>query len=301
MTCSRSLFIPALMAALVACGSGKNSRPIGPPYTADRLLSTPRPFEVGAVSTEGDEYGPVLTPDGRTMYFVKRIQRGRVEFIYSSTFSRGKWSKGGVVGFSGRWLDKEPFVSRDGKQIFFASNRPLTKDGAIRDVDLWSVTRRGRGWSDPVPLEVVNSDSTDSYPTLTRDGTLYFASDRAGGMGDYDIYRSRFVDGRYTAVENLGAPINTPGNEADPYIAEDESYMIFSSIREGGYGEGDLYISFRSAAGWSTPQVLPTSVNTFEYEYAPFVSPNGRYLFFSRGWGDILQIDLAAAGVNLSR
>ena len=298
----RSFSIAVCTIALTACASGSDvPRPIGPPYTPDRLLSLPRPFEVGTISTDADEYGPTFSPDGRTLYLVKRIERGKVEFIYSSQFSRGKWSAPRVTGFSGQWFDKEPFVTPDGKQIFFSSNRPLVRGAPIRDMDIWTVTKKFRGWRDPVRVDLVNSDSTDSYPTVTRDGTLYFASNRPGGRGDYDLYRTRLIDGRYTAPENLGDAINTSGNEADPYIAPDESYMIFSSIRPGGYGEGDLYITFNSAAGWSTPQILPTSVNSSEYEYTPLVTPDGKFLFFSRGWGEIFQVDLAAAGVNLSR
>jgi hypothetical protein len=77
--------------------------------------------------------------------------------------------------------------------------------------------------------------------------------------------------------------------------------MIFSSVREGGYGEGDLYISYQSAGQWSAPEILPTSVNSREYEYTPLISPDGRYLFFSRGWGDIFQVDVSAAGIKLNR
>lgn len=303
MTSFRSLCTASAIVILAGCASGKPEGRVtlGHPYTADRLLSLPKPFEVGTVSTEGDEYGPALSPDGRTLYLVRRVERGKVEFIYSSQFARGKWSVPRVVGFSGQWFDKEPFVTTDGKHIYFSSNRPLVRGSPIRDMDIWMVSKRMRGWSDPVRVDLVNSDSTDSYPSLSKDGTLYFASNRPGGKGDYDLYRSRMVNGRHTEPQNLGDALNTEGNESDPYIAPDESYLIFSSIRPGGYGEGDLYISFSSASGWSTPQILPTSVNSREYEYTPLVSPDGRYLFFSRGWGEIFQIDLAAAGVNLSR
>jgi len=131
-------------------------------------------------------------------------------------------------------------------------------------MDIFTVTKKMRGWSDAVQVESINSDSTDSYPSMTADGTLYFASNRSGGRGDYDLYRSRLVNGRNT----------------------------------GGYGEGDLYVSYNRGGSWSAPEILPTSVNSREYEYTPLVSPDGKYLFFSRGWGEIFQIDLAAAGVS---
>ena len=302
MSIARRLGLLAIPVALAGCSSAtqQSSRP-GAPYAADRLLKTPRPFEVGAITTDGDEYGPALTPDGRIMYFVKRVERGRVEYIYSSQFNGEKWLAPRVVGFSGQWFDKEPFVSVDGKRIYFASNRPWVKGNPPRDVDIWVVEKKLRGWSEAKHVDGIGSDSTDSYPSVTADGTIYFASNRAGGRGDYDIYRSRLLNGKYTEPENLGDAINTAGNEADPYIAPDESFMIFSSIRPGGYGEGDLYISYQQAGQWSAPEILPASVNSFEYEYTPLISPDGRYLFFSRGWGDILQIDVSAAGIKLNR
>ena len=291
----------ALTLAACASGSKQSAGGAGTPYGAPRLLKLPRPFEVGTITTEGDEYGPAITPDGRTIYFVKRVERGRIEYIYSSQWNGEKWLAPRIAGFSGQWFDKEPFVSLDGKRIFFASNRPWVKGNPPRDVDVWFVEKKLRGWGEATRVDFINSDSTDSYPTLTADGTIYFASNRAGGRGDYDIYRSRLVNGKYTEAENLGDVINTAGNEADPYIAPDESYMIFSSVRPGGYGEGDLYISRQQAGQWSTPQVLPTTVNSADYEYTPLVSPDGRYLFFSRGWGDIFQVDISAAGFQPTR
>jgi Tol biopolymer transport system component len=295
------MWLIAGVVLLAGCAGTQQSQRRGPPYAADRLLKLPRPFEVGIITTDGDEYGPALAPDGRTMYLVKRVERGRVEYIYSSQFNGERWIAPRVAGFSGQWFDKEPFVSLDGKRIYFASNRPWVKGNPPRDVDIWFVEKKFRGWSEAARVDFINSDSTDSYPALTADGTIYFASNRPGGRGDYDIYRSRLVNGKYTEAQNLGDAINTPGNEADPYIAPDESYMIFSSVREGGYGEGDLYISYQSAGQWSAPEILPTSVNSREYEYTPLISPDGRYLFFSRGWGDIFQVDVSAAGIKLNR
>ena len=88
--------------------------------------------------------------------------------------------------------------------------------------------------------------------------------------------------------------ISTSGNEADPYIAPDESYIIFSSVRAGGLGEGDLYISFNQKGKWTAPRSLGPTVNTSDYEYTPLVSPDKKHFFFSRGWGDIYQVELGA-------
>jgi hypothetical protein len=136
----------------------------------------------------------------------------------------------------------------------------------------------------------VNSDGYDNYPAVTANGTLYFASERAGGKGRADLYRSRLVDGRYTAAENLGDPINTPSVEADPYIAPDESFLIFCTEREDGFGEGDLYISYRNADSWTKPVNLGATINAAAFDYTPLVSPDQKRFYWSRGWGEIYEI-----------
>jgi len=91
----------------------------------------------------------------------------------------------------------------------------------------------------------------------------------------------------YPGAENLGAGINTAHGDDLPYIAPDESYLIFASDRPGGYGGRDLYVSYRSDARWSVPQNLGPAINTAAWELYPSVSPDGRYLFLTRrpgGW-----------------
>src|SRR5262245_46946937 len=82
-------------------------------------------FAEGIIETASDEYGPAFTPDGKTVYFTRRNNRRDSEFIYFSQLSEGRWSVPQVAPFSGKYFDKEPFVSPDGKQIFFASLRPV--------------------------------------------------------------------------------------------------------------------------------------------------------------------------------
>ena len=96
--------------------------------------------------------------------------------------------------------------------------------------------------------EVNAAGADDYYPTLTRSGTLVFSSNRPGGLGENDIYRARRVDGRWTTPENLGVPVNSASREYDPFIAPDESYLVFASERPGGLGGADLYVE-RAAAG----------------------------------------------------
>lgn len=80
------------------------------------------------------------------------------------------------------------------------------------------------------------------------------------------------------------------GPDADPYIDPDERFMIFSSIRPGGFGSGNLYITYNEDRSWSEPVNLGPPVNTDDYEYTPMLSADGEVLYFSRAWGNILEM-----------
>lgn len=270
------LFLAVLLAE--AC-----ARPVVVP-----VVPTVVPFATGA-----DDYGPAFMPDGKTVYFTRRVDRKGAENIVVSEWRGGRWSEARVATFSGGGQDKEPFVAPDGKRLFFASTRG--GGGARLGFDLWVVERVGASWGAPRKLDAsVNSDGYDNYPAVSANGTLYFASERAGGKGRADLYRSRFVDGRYAAAENLGEAINSSDTEADPYIAPDESFLIFCSARDEGFGEGDLYISFRDGDSWTPPRNLGATINGPQFEYTPLLSPDGKRFYWSRGWGGIYEISAAA-------
>jgi|GEM_PF-189148 len=292
-----SLIITLL--ASPAPGFGRHAQKAGGahPYATAGAIHAPRLFAEGIVNTSADEYGPAFTPDGRTIYFTRRSADRKMEHIYFSRFDGGRWGEPQVAPFSGKYFDKEPFITPDGRKLFFSSTRPVEPSAPARkDFNLWVVERTAAGasWGEARPLGAeVNSDTYDNYPAVAANGNLYFSSTRAGGQGSNDLYRARLVNGRYAPAENL-ASLNTPKSDADPYIAPDESYIIISTTREGSYGEGDLYISFNAGDRWTTPRNLGAGVNSATYEYTPLVSPDGKYLFFSRGWGDIYQLDASA-------
>ncbi len=253
-------------------------------------------FAEGVINTEADEYGPAITPGGDTVYFTRRVNRRDSEFIYVSRLSNGKWSTPEVASFSGKYFDKEPFVAPDGNRIFFASLRPIEgiEPKNRRDFNIWFVEKTASGWGEPKSVgTAVNSTAYENYPSVTAGGTLYFAGEREGGKGGNDLYRARLLNGKYEQVERLDS-LNTPNVDADPYIARDESYLIFCSDRSGGFGSGDLYISFNRNGRWTDPKNLGAAINTPEFEYTPLISPDGKRLFFSRGWGEIHYIDWKA-------
>jgi Tol biopolymer transport system component len=117
------------------------------------------------------------------------------------------------------------------------------------------------------------------FPSVSNKGTIFFGAylDSIGNYGKSDLYM--YSSGKIT---NLGDVINSPGEEWDPYISPDESYLLFESDRPGGYGNTDIYISFKTKEGWGKPINLGSTINTNAYEVAARVSPDGRYIFFDR-------------------
>jgi len=257
-------------------------------------------FAPGTISTAGNELNAAFSPDGRTVYFTRTAGAGdaRTGTIFVSRARRnGRWSPPNIAAFSGRYSDYDPFVSPDGARLFFISNRPENGSAPKSDFDIWFVERVGDGWSAPRNAgAAINSEHNELYPAVVSNGTLYFSScGRPDSRGRCDLYRSRFREGQYLEPENLGDAINSPASETDAYVAPDESYVLFAAYgRADAIGDGDLYASFWRNGAWSAPQLLPSVVNTKAREYCPIVSPDGRWLYFTRedGTGDVHRVPM---------
>lgn len=286
----------SLLAVLLAIGSFGRTITTGFARPAESLAE-PRLFGEGVISTMDDEAGITFTPDGRTAYFTK-ISPGTIspqlQVICVTHFQNGRWSAPGIAPFSGQYRDAFPFVSRDGSKFFFSSLRPV--DGTPkRDMDIWVMDKTGDGWSEPRNLGVpVNGPGHDISPTLTADGTLYFASVRPGGKfpGVPEIFRSRFIEGKYAEPEELGDAINTADGAIDPLIAPDESFLVFVSSHADellgihrAYTRGDLYISYRKDGAWTPARNLGAPINSGGAECCAGLSPDGKYFFFTSDRG----------------
>jgi len=146
------------------------------------------------------------------------------------------------------------------------------------------------------PGPPLNSDKSALGPSVSRNGTVYFYSfNMDGGFGSVDIYRSRLTREGYENPENLGASINTEFMDTLPYIAPDESCLLFSSMRPDGYGDFDLYVSYRNEDGtWTKAKNLGEKINSSARESTSVVSPDGKYLFFMsrrNGIGEFFWVD----------
>lgn len=305
--------------------SGQKARDSLAPNTTEKRLNEPTIFANGIISTGDYESHPAFTPEGRTLYFLKDSPDFVFWTIFVSEFRNGRWTQPQVASFSGRYKDADPFITADGSKFLSISDRPVPGK-KHHDLDIWVMDRNGKAWGEPRNLGVpVNSEGNEWYPTTAADGTLYFGSDRPGGRGKTDIYCSRLIDGKYTEPENLGSPINTELNEYEPYIAPDQSFMIFMADNRNGRGDSDLYVSYQRDGLWTRPESLPDGVNSIASEYSPKISPDGKYFFWTstrnalgnqeanrfttreylnkiraagNGLGDIYQIDIGALNLE---
>lgn len=261
------------------------------PYLGQKPPGTvPVVFAAGIVSASRPEFNAAFSPDGKEFYFSVYEQSGRETMLFMR-YVDNRWTAPASVPFVSPHSDCDPIFSPDGKTLYFISTRPK-KDTSSQDWDIWYVERTDSGWSEPKNLgPPINSESDEYYVSLTNEGTIYFASNRKGGLGSFDIYKSGTLNGTYEKPENLGASINTTYLEHDPFISPDESYLIFTSVdRPGGFGTGDLYISFHQNDGsWTKAKNLGNGFNTKAYDFCPIVSPDGKYFFFTRG-GDIFWV-----------
>jgi hypothetical protein len=190
-----------------------------------------------------------------------------------------EWTSPEPPAFSGSGImDASPSFTNNGNTVFFISDRP----GGY-DYRAWSSTRTPGGWSVPAPIHIPSRPSLSGgwRVSVTEDETLYMRMRDSDVNTDMDIFRVRKVNGSYFEPERLNDNVNSSYGELGAFIDPDESYVIFSSNRPGGFGNGDLYISFRQPDDSWTPAVnMGERVNSPALEGSPYVSPDGLYLFF---------------------
>ncbi|MBU1014384.1 MAG: hypothetical protein KKG99_15400 [Bacteroidetes bacterium] len=271
---------------IIACGTlfaqqNGVSRPTGL-YLGQKLPGdVPELFAPGIVSTGLDELNSVFSPDGSELYFCLRKPTGAS--IFQMKMRNGIWGKPELLPFASRFGDIDINISSDGTKLFFSSRRPLPgTTEPKKDNDFWMVDRKGNTWGNPVYLgKLINSESEDYFPMVTKNGNLYFSSQREG-QGTNNIYRSKLVKGEYSTAEKLDSSINSEFREFDPYVSPDESFIIFASSRPNGFGGDDLYISFRKPDGyWTKARNMGDKINSMGSEYSPMLSPDGKYMFFT--------------------
>ncbi|MCV9386946.1 hypothetical protein [Reichenbachiella ulvae] len=246
---------------------------------------SPYPFLENRVSEFPKVRDLALTQDGAEAYFTIQSPLEEVSQIVRVTKENGSWGEAVLMPFSGKYKDLEPFVSPDQKRLYFVSNRPLDGMGEPKDFDIWYVERKNKksAWSSPVNLGApINTEYGEFYPSLAKNGNLYFTRDSPETKGKDDVFFAEWKDENYQTPISLDTTINSQGYEYNAFIAPDESYLIFGAYQRGdGYGSGDLYISYRKDGQWQLAENLGEKVNSAQMDYCPFVDPKTGKLYFT--------------------
>nr|WP_299172896.1 hypothetical protein [uncultured Allomuricauda sp.] len=227
-----------------------------------------------------------MTQKGNEAYFTIQSANEEVSVIASSTKDGNSWNTPQIASFSGEYKDLEPFLSPDGLQLYFVSNRPLNPSEEVKDFDIWFVKRSdlSSDWSEPINMgPPINSDSNEFYPAVSKNGNLYFTCDCPGAIGRDDIFYAENKNGTYTKPVALDVNINSEGFEYNAYISKDESYLLFGGYnRDDGQGSGDIYISYMDKQGnWSKAMPLPVNINSKHMDYCPYMDEINNILYFT--------------------
>ncbi|SFS59986.1 WD40-like Beta Propeller Repeat [Mucilaginibacter polytrichastri] len=254
------------------------------------------------INTTDDEYLPTATADESMLIFTRKINNN--EDFYKSARQNCKWQTATYLSKNintPNYNEGAQSLSQDGKYLFFTGcNRP---DG-LGKCDIYVSQKKGNDWSTPFDLSrPLNTQGWESQPSISADGrTLYFVSNRKGGYGGYDIWKSTLNATGWGEPENLGPTINTAFDEQSPFIHPDDSTLYFCSNGWPGMGNKDLYISRLGQDGkWQKPQNLGYPINSSGDENGLTISTNGSYAYFSSnnlngvGGYDIYMFELPAA------
>lgn len=267
------------------------------------IKRNPVPFEPvslgDSINTPGKEYLPSFTADGRWLVYTVNYD-GQEDFYFSERQADGNWRKGQpLAGVNTPLNEGAQTLSADGKLLFFTGCQRPDSYGSC---DLYYARREGTGWGNlRHAASHVNSPQWDSQPSLSANGdVLYFASTRPGGLGGADIWMTRRrPDGQWGKAENVGAPINTPGDDEAPFLHADGQTLYFMSDGHPGLGGFDLFVARKDDDGqWLPPKNLGYPINTASSEGALVVSLDGKTAYYTTDQntrtGEDLNLDIFA-------
>ncbi|MFC2097879.1 OmpA family protein [Bacteroidota bacterium] len=253
-----------------------------------------KPSNLGdSINTLFDEYFPSISADGEILVITSRIPiddyskysiRNSQEDFLISNFHDGKWNKASNLGIPVNTKANEgaQSLSADGKLMYFTA---CGKANGLGSCDIYLSENTGPNWSFPINLgPPVNSIYWESTPSISADGhTLYFSSNRPGGFGKMDIWKSTLKqNGKWSEPVNLGSKINSIGDELAPFIHSDGQSLYFSSNGLTGMGGFDLFIAHLDSNGlWNETANLGYPINTYRDEQSIVVNSIGNLAFFS--------------------
>lgn len=251
---------------------------------------TPLVFAPDIISIDNHVSASITFNPDMTELFFNRRKPNESHNLYTMKLIDGKWSTPKPASFSTNkeYLDFHSRFTPKGNRLYFGSTRPpndtLTTSNTPRRLRQWYIEKDRSGWGEPILMGKPFTDIYIMCTTPAENGNLYFTSSEKGTIPQEAIYYAINQGSQYTNIKRMGKEINFLSEwTAHPYIAKDESYIIYDSEQATEPDNGDLFISFNHSGTWTESFSLGPKINTKMNEGAATVSPDGKYLFFSRG------------------
>ncbi len=245
------------------------------------------------VNSPFPDYAPVITADESVLIFTSRREGGTgkktasyldqeeefpLEDIYQSTRVDGKWSAPQNLGAPVNTTENDAAValSPDGSQLFVYKD---TQEG-----DIYVSKKKGKEWTEPVSLgsNINGPKSAEMSCSITGDGkTLYFSSNRAGGYGGLDIWKSQLIKGKWSDPINMGPKINTKEDEDSPFIHPDGFTLYYSTKGKFTMGGYDIVKTTLDKSGWGEPENLGYPINTVQNDIYFVLSADNRHGYYA--------------------
>jgi outer membrane protein OmpA-like peptidoglycan-associated protein len=279
------------------------------------LMSVPRDFKVkyfnSMINTKYTEYNPVVSADESVMaYTALRPNTGKtrtgdkfIEELYISYNNNGTWTEPQQIPLAHEYNVGTGGISADGQKMI------VFMGGATDPGGLYQIAKTGDAWSKPALLtpNLNTPKYLESTASITPDGkTIYFASDRLGGQGGLDIYKTTLLaNGSWSAPANLGVPVNTKADEDAPFIHPDQKTLFFTSNGHNSMGGRDIFMSKLVGEKWSSPENMGYPVNTTANDnYFTLIADGTRAYFSSdrkggHGGQDIYYLDMPASSADI--
>ena len=279
------LFLSFIIAGLSAHAQNGNV-PLKGEYMGQETPGlTAKLFAPDFISSSNPEKAVFLHPGGKELYFTRAGKDGLTNIMFSKLVGK-EWTTPEKLPIPNKESFRT-FVTKDGSKMYFASIDLIDEQDARREYNIWVAERDGEVWRDPRPLgsEINTPDALEMHPSVADDGTLYFK--RFNFQDETEkIFYAEWKDGKYLPAKAFEA--NLGSFAEDPFIAPDESYVIFNPA--GPEKFGPMHISFIEDDGnWSTPKDMGLSGEL------PSLSPDRKYLFFIRNdnvyWVDAKVIE----------
>lgn len=260
------------------------------PYLGQKLPGvTPELFAPSIVNTDEIEINTVFNSSFTELFFTRIIDGSFV--IHHSELIDDHWTTPlPIQMYSDQDANSvaiDPSITQDGNTMYFLGVNPEDRSNKSKP-DVYRSQKVDGQWqiASKVEYPISTDDYAESYPVVVADGSIYFTSDRPGGLGKRDIYRAQYLgNGKFETPVSIGSEVNSEKSERSTYVSPDESFLITANTYSDEKG---FAVSFKENKKWQTPiyfNVGEPQTKDWIY-FCPYMSPDGKYFFFSRRYSN---------------